>query len=269
MILEPFHLHEYAAVVPCYWHTPGAPVGVHLNSMVLRSAEPVLFDTSVACVRDGWLDAVGSLVDFADVRWVVLTHDDPDHVGNLGAVLELCPKATVVANWFMCERLSTEVELDPRRLRWVGDRETLDIGDRELVFLRPPLYDSPTTRVVFDPASRVLWAADLFAAPVPVATNDAADVDPGAYEEGFLAFQRWNSPWHELVDPVRYNAEVDRLHSVGAATIASTHGPALRGATVERGFELLRRVIDDATPPMPGQPVLDQIVASLPADLIE
>ena len=29
------------------------------------------------------------IVDFADVRWIYLSHDDHDHVGNLAKVLEL------------------------------------------------------------------------------------------------------------------------------------------------------------------------------------
>ena len=89
----------------------------------------------------------------AHVRWIVLSHDDHDHTGNLEAAVEHFPNATVVASWWMTERLTGSIELDPRRMRWVVSGDTLDIGDRTLVFQRPPIFDSPTTRAVFDPST--------------------------------------------------------------------------------------------------------------------
>lgn len=263
MITHPFPLGSDAFVIPSFWQTPGAPVGVHMNSMVLRSEQPVLFDTSVAIDREAWLDTVFGLVDPAEVRWVILSHDDPDHVGNLAPVLDACPNATVVATWFLTERLGPELALDPRRLRWVGPGETLDIGDRTLRFVRPPLYDSPTTRAVFDPVSRVLWAADLFATPAAEPIDDAAQLPAEVLAEGFFQFQQWNSPWYALLDPARYEAEVKGLAAFDIAAIASTHGPAFLGPMVDRAFELLRAVPHTPAAEQPGQAQLDEIVAAI------
>lgn len=70
------------------WLIPNSlPAGpeliVPVNSMVITGAEPVLIDTGAPVHRDRWLDAVFSVVDPADVRWVFLSHDDVDHAGNL------------------------------------------------------------------------------------------------------------------------------------------------------------------------------------------
>jgi flavorubredoxin len=263
--LPPHRIADDVFVVPLHWHPPGAPVGVHLNTAVLRSAQPVLFDTGPALFRDDWLRAVSEVVDLDDVRWVVLSHDDPDHVGNLPAVLEHCPNATVVANWFLCERMGPELAIDPRRLRWVDADQTLDIGDRSIAMVRPPLYDNPTTRISFDPISGFLWGADLFASPVPEPTLDAGDMDPAVLFEGFMQFQRWVAPWYELVEPARYQRSVDDLAALDVKVIGSTHGPAFVGGMVDHAFDLLRRVADEPALPWPGQPVLDEIVAHLPA----
>lgn len=266
MMTEPYAVGPEAFVIQSYWQPPGAPLGVHMNSMVLRAAEPVLFDTSLAIEGEAWLDAVASVVDPADVRWIVLSHDDPDHTGNLARAMEACPQATVVSTWFMTQRLDAEVPVDPRRLRWVGPGEALDVGDRTLSFTRPPLFDSPTTRVIADPVSGVLWAADLFAAPVLAPTADVEALDPGFLAEGFCQFQHWNSPWISLVDPDKYRAAVAALAGQGCSAIASTHGPAWRGeAAVARAFELLAGVIDQPCPPEPGQPLLDEIVRQITA----
>ncbi|MGH9133086.1 MAG: MBL fold metallo-hydrolase, partial [Ilumatobacteraceae bacterium] len=168
--VRPVQITPEAHLIQSFWKAPGAPVGVHINTMVLASRQPVVFDTGVAADRQRWLDAVSSVVDPDDVRWIVLTHDDHDHVGNLEAAVEQFPNATVVASWWTTERLVGSIELDPRRMRWVDSGETLDIGDRTLVFERPPVFDSPTTRAILDPTTGLYWAGDLGAAlgPDPV-----------------------------------------------------------------------------------------------------
>jgi flavorubredoxin len=263
MIIDPYEVAPDTFVIQSYDQAPGAPVGVHLNSMVTRGPEPIIFDTGVAMDRDGWIDAVGSVVDFEDVRWIAISHDDPDHVGNLATALELAPNATVLSTWFQSQRLSHEAPIPPTRMRWVQGGESVRIADRELVFVRPPLYDNPTTRVVFDTKSKVLWAADLFATPVTQPTQEAADMPADALFEGFMQFQQWNSPWVELVDPARYAAKVAELTALDVQAIASTHGPAFTGAMVEQGFGLLRDVLTHDAGPEPGQPVLDEIVAQI------
>jgi flavorubredoxin len=266
VITEPFAIAPEAYVIPSLWQPPGAPVGVHMNSMLLRGSQPVVLDTGLAVEREDWLDAVLGLVDPDDVRWIVLSHDDPDHTGNAAAAMATCPNATLVATWFMTQRLGPEMAIDPRRLRWVGPGETLDVGDRTLSFVRPPLYDNPTTRVVVDPVSSVLWAADGFACPVLEPIDLASDLDADALHDGFMQFQHLVSPWVELIDRDRYQVEVAKLAAFGVTSIASTHGPAFVGEDmVATAFDLLGRVPDEAAPPEPGQPVLDQIVAHLTA----
>jgi flavorubredoxin len=263
-VAPPHQIAPEAYVIPAYHRAPGAPFGVHMNSMVLRGAEPVLFDTSVAAYRDDWLAAVFSVVDPDDVRWVVVSHDDADHVGNLEAVMERCTDATMVSSWFLSERMGPGLSVPPGRQRWVGPGEALDVGDRELSFLRPPLYDSPTTRVVHDPVSGVLWGADLFATPVTEPCVDATALDVDDLASGMAQFQQWGSPWLELIDRDRFDGLVTDLAARDISTIASAHGPAYLGRpAVRMAFELLRAVPDTAVGPQPGQPVLDEIVEAL------
>ena len=56
---------------------------VFVNSMVILAEQPVVVDTGAPLFRERWLDAVASVVDPADVRWVFLSHDDGDHIGNI------------------------------------------------------------------------------------------------------------------------------------------------------------------------------------------
>ena len=243
-----------------------APQVVHMNSMVIRGAEPVVVDTGAPVHRETYLEDLFSLVEPEDVRWVFVSHEDLDHVGNVDAVMDACPNATLVASWFLCERFAVAgMQVPPWRWRWVADGESFTAGDRTLVALRPPLYDEPTTRGLLDTSTGAYWASDCFAAPVARPTRWAAELDADEWAGGFMTFQQWNSPWSTLLDRQRFAAEVDRFASHGIRTIASCHGPSIDEGQVPLALELLRQVPDAATPPQPGQPLLDEIVASLRA----
>jgi len=159
-----------------------APVSVALNSMVIRAAEPVVVDTGMAEKRERYLDDVFSIVEPEDIRWVFISHDDVDHTGNLNALMPAAPKATVVVNWSMTERMGRSLDVSPMRQRWVADGEGLDVGDRTLQAIRPPVFDSPTTRGLYDPVTGVYWASDSFATPMltPVRTVDDVEETSGS-----------------------------------------------------------------------------------------
>jgi flavorubredoxin len=260
--VRPVQISPEAHLIQSFWKQPDAPVGVQMNTMVLASRQPVVFDTGVAADEQRWLDAVTSIVDPDDVRWIVLTHDDHDHVGNLDAAMTTFPNATVVASWWITERLSGSVEIDPTRMRWIVSGETLDIGDRTLVFERPPLFDSPTTRAVFDPSTGLYFAGDLGGAPGPDAPVYAGDTDAAALAESFVVAQRWNSPWVEMVDDAAYQAQVTKLAAHDIRTWVNTHGPIYTGEHVDRAIGLLRQVPKAPAVPQPGQDALDAAVAA-------
>ncbi|HEU5150198.1 MAG TPA: MBL fold metallo-hydrolase [Iamia sp.] len=238
-----------------------APVAVHLNSMVIRGPEPIIVDTGVPPLGDRYLEDMWSLVDPADVRWVFISHDDVDHVGNLEAVMAACPNATLLTSWFMWERMGNLPFLPPWRMRWLSDGETFEANGRTYAAIRPPVYDSPTTQGLLDTGTGVYWASDCFACPVPTGTPDVAALDPALWHHGTIQMQLMNSPWVSVVDERRYHDSVDALARAGVGTIASCHGPAITGGDVARAFEMLHELPSAVVEPAPGQPVLDEIIA--------
>ena len=241
----------------------GQPLFVYLNSMVILGAEPMIVDTGTPANREQWLKDVFSLVDPKDVRWVFLSHDDVDHSGNLDQVMTACTNAQLVCNWAMIERHTNCFEFPLDRCRWIMDGETLDIGDRQLAALRPPVYDSPTTRGLFDPTTGVYWAVDTFATPLPDPQAQIADLDPDFWREGLALFALGAvSPWLSLVDEDKYGRYVDRVQNLDITTVAACHSPVIEGALIERAFAHVRQLPSLDPPPMPDQSVLDQIIAA-------
>jgi flavorubredoxin len=241
----------------------GQPLFVYLNSMLILGKEPMIVDTGTIANREKWLEDVFALVEPADVRWVYLSHDDVDHSGNLEQVMAACPNARLVCNWAMVERHTNCFEFPLDRCQWVMDGESLDIGDRTLVALRPPVYDSPTTRGLFDPTTGVYWAVDSFATPLPDPALGVGDLDPEFWDFGMTLFSYGAvSPWLSLVDPKKYGTYVDRVASLDITTIAACHTPVLEGPLIDKAFAHVRQLPMVDPPPMPDQSVLDQIIAA-------
>jgi flavorubredoxin len=240
-----------------------APVAVALNTMLIRAAQPVVVDTGAAEHRDQYLADLFSLVDPGDVRWVFISHDDVDHTGNVNELMERCPNATLVINWFMVERMGESLTVPPDRWRWVEDGEALDVGDRVLRTVRPPIFDSPTTRGLYDPTTGVYWASDAFATPMLPPVADAAELEHRFWVDGMAMFGRYVSPWLDLVDDRRYQATVDRIDALRPLVLAGCHTPAVTGRRVTEAIETARRIPTMSVPPQPDQAVLEQIQRSL------
>lgn len=245
LLARPYEIAEETFLVPFQQFAP--PVGFFcLNSLVIRGSEPMLVDTGVPVNADAWLESVFSLVDPSDVRWIFVSHDDVDHTGNLEAALDLCPNATVLTNWFTVGRMAADRQLPLGRCRFVNEGEQFQVSDRTFEILRPPIYDSPTTRAIFDSRTGVLWSSDAFASPVAGPMEWIDDLDRDTFVEGQLFGGRILAPWHNLLDAQKFQRHVDRVQSLPIEVIASCHAPTIRGPRVAQAFDVMRSLPDTA-----------------------
>jgi flavorubredoxin len=240
---------------------PGPPGAyVSLNSMVITGAEPIIVDTGNELSRTEWMEAAFSIVDPADVRWIFLSHDDHDHIGNLTAVLEAAPKATLVTNWFTVERTVRAMELPLERMRWVNPGESFDAGDRTLVAVRPPIFDSPTTRGLYDSKTGVYWSVDSFASLLPGHVTETDEVPEEMWRDSLTFFAQMISPWVAMTDPAKFTATVDAIAALSPSVIAGGHMAALRGERLHEGMRLLRALPTTPLAPLPTQADLDTLL---------
>ena len=233
---------------------PGTYVPV--NSLVILGEEPIIVDTGAPVHREHWLDMVFGLVDPEDIRWVFLSHEDGDHTGSLDQVLEAAPQATLVMNFFSTERLGLERPVHLERMIWREPGETFDAGDRRLRLVLPPIFDGPATRGLFDEKTGVLWSVDTFAALTTGAVHHVEDLPKDLYEESFMFFNSLISPWHQFLDPVRYNRHVDTVEALKPRAIASAHGPILVGDAIHDAFDRVRTLAGEPIIAPPGQEAL-------------
>jgi len=271
---------DYTPLAPAFHHAPQqiaedvfvirqlqgeghAPMSLYVNSLVIRGVEPVLVDTGTPNNRKQWLEDAFSIVDPKDVRWIYISHDDIDHIGNLAQVMEMCPKATLVVSWLMVERTSIEINLPLSRMRWVDDGEHFQAGDRTLIALRPPTYDAPTTRGLFDTKSGVYWASDSFGAPVPHHVDSAADLPVEAWSQGLTMFNRMLSPWTAIANPTKFADRVQAVRTLEAECIATCHGPVIGKKQLDTALELMAGLPEMGAVALPGQALLESMLAAI------
>ena len=53
--VDPVQINPETHLIQSYWKQPNAAVGVQMNTMVLTSRQPVVFDTGVAADEQRWL----------------------------------------------------------------------------------------------------------------------------------------------------------------------------------------------------------------------
>src|SRR5579863_885562 len=138
-------------VIPSHLEVPGVGV-ILVNAFVLLSERPVLIDTGLGVDSEQFMATLESIVDPAELGWIWLTHDDTDHTGSLGAVLERAPQAKLATHGLGALRASTWCPIPLDRVHALQIGSTIDVGDRTLHAFRPPVYDNPTSTGIHTPA---------------------------------------------------------------------------------------------------------------------
>ena len=236
-------------VLPTNLALPGVGV-LPVNAFVLLAQEPVLVDTGIGFDRQDFVDALSSIVDPTALRWVWLTHDDADHTGSIERVLELAPNARLVCNAFSALRMATWWPVPLDRVHAVRAGDQLNVGDRTLRAIQPPLYDSPLSTGLLDESTGSLFSVDSFGAILPEPTQSAADVPSEALAGGMLGWALSDSPWTHLVDRQKFGEALAGVRRLQPSRIFSSHLPAADGSSLDSFLQVLATV-PDAEPFIP------------------
>lgn len=251
-------------VLPTSLLVPG--VGTLLiNAYVILAEEPVLVDTGIAVDGDGFVEALRGVLDPAEIRWVWLTHDDSDHTGNLERVMDLAPDARLVTHGLGALRMATWWPVPLERVHAIRPGDALDVGDRTLTAVRPPVFDNPMSAGLVDDRTRTLFSVDAFGAILPHVAQDVHDFDEEALVGGMVSWATFDSPWTHLVDRDRFGEAVDAVARSGPERILSSHLPAAPGTSLEQFTELLRSVPDADPFEAPDSEAFAAIAAELPS----
>jgi glyoxylase-like metal-dependent hydrolase (beta-lactamase superfamily II) len=248
-------------VLPSYLPVPGMGV-LPAHAFFLDGPEPMLVDAGPGGAETGFRQALHQIVDPSALRWLWLTHTDPDHIGSLQWLLEAAPDLRIVTTYLAVGKLGLFSPVPMDRLLWVNPGTTVELNGRTLHALRPPSFDAPETTAFFDASSATLFSADSFGALLQAPVLDAGDIPAGELAEGMHLWSTIDSPWLTHTDRDRFRADLADLRALRARRVLSSHLPPAAGLT-DRLVDNLATVRDGTPWVGPDQAALDQLLASV------
>ena len=258
-------LDDDITVLADYLEVPGIGF-LPVNAFVLGGSQPVVVDTGLSLPNRDFLASLRTVLDPASVHWIWLTHPDRDHTGGLFELLEAAPLARVVTTYLGVGILSTERPLPLDRVFLLNPGQTLDVGERQLRALRPPLFDNPATVGFVDDRSGAFFCSDCFGAPMAspalALADDVRAVAPDALRGAQLLWATVDSPWVQVVDRSQFGETLRALGELDPPAILSSHLPPAMGQT-SAFLDMLQEA--PLAPPFvgPDQEALQKMLAGL------
>ncbi len=213
-------IHILPSIVPL----PGLGM-LPVNSYVLKAQQPLLVDTGLMVDHDDFLEALRSVIDPSELKYLWLTHPDPDHIGSLDTLLAENPQLKLVTTYIGLGILSLTRQVPLDRLYFVNPGETLDLGDRQIVAVKPPTFDNPATTGFFDPKSRAFFSSDCFGAVLQAPATFAEEVLSEDLRQGQVLWTTVDAPWIHNVDEGKLAKELQRVRDLDASWVLSSHVP--------------------------------------------
>lgn len=254
-------INDDTDILPSYTPVPGVGM-LPVNAFLIRATQPVLVDSGLNMDREAFMAELEKVIDPEEVRWLWLTHPDPDHVGALQEMLRRSPDMKVITTFLGLGIYSLFGEIPMDRVYFLNPGETLDIGDRSLTAVKPPTFDSPATTGLFDNKSRIFFSSDCFGAVLQEPADEAGAVDPEALREGQVLWTTVDSPWLHKVDDAKFAAELNGIRQMEPSMVLSSHLPPSAGMT----DTLLQTLVDAsrAEPFVgPNQAALEAMLAQM------
>lgn len=248
-------------VLTSYFPLPGLGV-LPVNAFVVTGSEPMLIDTGLLPETDDFMAALAGVVDPGDLRWLWLTHADPDHTGSLHRLLDELPDLRLITSFMNFGQLGLTQPVPPQRVHLLNPGESMPLGDRTVRALRPPTFDNPGTTGLFDRRSRALFTSDCFGALLPEPADAADDIDPTVLADGQTRWSTMDAPWVHNVDRGRFAAELGAVRALDPSYVLSSHLPPAEACT-DRLLDTLAQVPDAPRFDAPGQAALTAMLAGL------
>ena len=202
---------------------PRAQDGTTYNSYVIKGADKIaLVDVSHAKFDAAYMAALRTVIDPADIDYIVVSHTEPDHSGLVGPLLKLAPKAVVVGARVCLQFLANLVH-EPYESLEVKGGATIDLGGGHVLeFVPAPNLHWPDTMFSYDRATGVLYTCDAFG--MHYCGDDVFDSHLAPLEPHFRFYydclMRPNA--RSVLTALRKVAELPYT------TIGTGHGPVLR-----------------------------------------
>lgn len=139
------------------------PNGVSYNSYVILDEKTAILDTVDPRATDVWFKNLAEVLGDRQPDYLVISHLEPDHAGNIQKAAEQYPEMKLVGNPKTFAMLPQFFELDlTERCVTVEEGDTLSLGSHTLTFVMAPMVHWPEVMVSYESSEKILFSADGF-----------------------------------------------------------------------------------------------------------
>ena len=247
-IFEPYKVAPDIDVIPSWFPIPGFGI-LPIHAYLLRSSEPVLVDAGLASLSDAFMEKLSSIIDPKEIKWLWLTHNDQDHTGSLQPLLEKAPGMRVITTFLGLEKMRLFQPLPVDRVHLLNPGQSLDVGDRTLLSIKPPAFDAPETTGFYDSKTAAFFSSDCFGTLMSDPAENAAEIGSENIRDGLIAWATVDFPWLHQVEKNRFLNTLNQIRGLSPQIILSNHLPPAHNMT----DELLQYLFEvPATKPFTG-----------------
>jgi flavorubredoxin/flavin reductase (DIM6/NTAB) family NADH-FMN oxidoreductase RutF len=197
--------------------------GTTYNSFLIRGEKTALVDTSHEKFRDLYWPKLKSLIDPAEIDYLIVSHTEPDHSGLVKDLLALNPNIIVyaakVAHQFLAELVH-----QPYNQVQIKSGDKLDLGNGHLLeFCTAPNLHWPDTIFTYDHKTQHLFTCDAFG--MHFCDDQTFDEDLALISPDYKVY------YDCLMGPNARSvlSALKRMKELpGITTIATGHGPLIR-----------------------------------------
>ena len=194
------------------------PNGISYNSYVILDEKVALMDTVDSRATDEWLDNLDKALAGRSIDYLVVSHMEPDHAGNIKNLIDRYPEMKIVGNakTFAMIPQFFDVDITDRSVA-VKEGDTLSLGKHTLQFFMAPMVHWPEVMVAYEQSEKILFSADGFGKFGALDTDEAWTCEARRYYFNIVG---------------KYGAQVQALLKKAATLdiqmICPLHGPILK-----------------------------------------
>ncbi len=139
------------------------PNGVSYNSYVILDEKTAVMDGVDERAEKEWFENLEHTLNGKQPDYLVVTHLEPDHAGNIQKFMEKYPQAQIVVNAKALSMLPQFFTLDmSARSVVVKEGDELMLGNHVLTFIMAPMVHWPEVMMAYEKTEKVLFSADAF-----------------------------------------------------------------------------------------------------------
>lgn len=217
--------------------------GTTYNSYFINAEKKTIIDTVKTNFKEEYIDKIKSVVNPEEIEVIIVNHTEPDHSGNLAALLELAPNATVFGSKIALTYLG-EIMNKPFNSCVVKDGDIISLGNKTVQIINAPNLHWPDSIYTYLVEDKILFTCDSFGAHYCDAKMfDDVIIDKTNYNKAFkYYFDVILKPFSSFMLKA-----IERIKPLEIEMICPGHGPILRSGwkeAVEKSEQLSNDYIE-------------------------